>query len=120
MINDYICIKFFGNDSISLRNLKVQLMSQCNKIVCDGITDCFGKIKIPICGDNGVYNLIIYSNLSMIRIPLIAKKDKIYCIDISSNKVKKQFVTIMLIDKYNPSIKIEGGKMLLWQDTQSK
>ena len=120
MKTDYIYIKLCSNESMNLSNLKIKLKDKCNKIVFDGITDCFGKIKIPICGDNGVYNLIIYSNLSMIRIPLIAKKDKIYCIDISSNKVKKQFVTIMLIDKYNPSIKIEGGKMLLWQDTQSK
>ena len=117
MKKDYIYIKLYGNFSISPSNLKIKLINKCNKIVFDGKTDNFGKVKIPVC-DNMVYKLIIYSNLSIVRIPLIAKKNEVYGINISGNKVKNHLITVMLMDKYNPNIKIEGGKMILWQDTQ--
>ena len=52
--------------------------------------------------------------------PLIARKDKIYFINISNNKRKENIVTFLLSDKYYPNIKIEGGKMILWQDIQSQ
>ena len=119
MKNDYIYIKLCGNESIKSNNIKVKLKNKCNKIVFEGMTDNFGKIKIPIC-DNEVYRLIIYSNLSIIKIPLIARKNKLYCINISDNKRKEHFVTFLLKDKYYPNIKIEGGKMILWQDIQSQ
>ena len=101
-----IYIKICNNLGIKTNNLKVKLIDKYNKITFKGITDNLGRVKIPIC-DNDIYRLIIYSNLSILKIPLIAKKNKVYCINI-----------IMLIDKYNPNIKIEGGKMILWQDTQ--
>ena len=119
MINDYICIKLCSNESIRLSNLNVKLKDKCDKTVFDGITDTFGKVKIPIC-NNEVYKLVIYSNLSIVKIPLIAKKDKIYCINISNNKRKEHLITVLLKDEHYPNIKIEGGKMILWQDIQSQ
>ena len=119
MTSDYIYIKFCSNESISLGNLKLKLKNKCNEIVFEGITDNFGKVKIPIC-NNEVYKLVIYSNLSIVKIPLIARKDNVYCINVSNNKSKEHLVTILLKDKYYPNIKIEGGKMILWQDIQSQ
>ena len=119
MTSNYIYIKLCSNESICLNKLKIMVKDECNKIVFDGITDNFGKVKIPIC-NNKVYKLVIYSNLSIIKIPLIAKKNKIYCINISNNKRKEHLVTVLLKDKYYPNIKIEGGKMILWQDIQSQ
>ena len=117
MTNDYIYIKLYSNVNINLSDLKVKLINKCNKIVFSGKTDCFGKIKIPIC-DNEVYKLFVYSNLSILKVPLIARKNEIYCINISSNKRKNHLVTVLLKDKYYPNIKIERGKMILWQDIQ--
>lgn len=119
MKSDYIYIKLFSNRNINLSNLKIKLINKCNEIVFDGTIDCFGKIKISIC-DNEVYKLIIYSDLSIIKIPLIAKKNEVYNINISNNNSNsgKHLVTIMLMDKYNPNIKIKGGKIIIWQDTQ--
>lgn len=114
MTKDYIYIKLCGNNS---SNLKIKLKDKCNKIVFEGKTDNFGKIKIPIF-DNEVYKLIIYSNFVIVIVPLIAVKDKVYCINISNNKRKEHLITIMLMDKNYPNIKIEGGKMILWQDIQ--
>ncbi len=121
MTNNYIYIRFCSNESICLSNLKVKMINKCNKIVFDGLTDNFGKIRIPIY-DNEVYKLIVYSNLSIIKIPLIAKKDNVYCINISNNNSnnRKHLVTVLLKDKYYPNIKIRGGKMILWQDIQSQ
>lgn len=116
MINDYIYIKLYSNDNLSLSNLEVILKDKCNKIVFSGITDNFGKVKIPIC-DNEIYKLFIQTNLSIIKIPLIAKKNIVYCINIST-ETKEHLVTIMLMDKNYPNIKIERGKMILWQDIQ--
>ncbi len=119
MTNDYIYIKLYSNDSMCLSNIKIKLKDKCNEIVFDGITDNFGKVKIPIpvCS-NEVYKLVIYSTLSIVKIPLIARKNKIYCINISNNKRKEHLVTVLLKDKYYPNIKIEGGQMILWQDIQ--
>ena len=119
MTKDYIYIKLCSNDSLNLSNLKVKLINKCNKIVFDGITDNFGRVKLPIC-DNEVYKLVIYSNLSIVKISLIARKDNVYCINVSNNKSKEHLVTVLLKDKYYPNIKIEGGKMILWQDIQSQ
>ena len=117
MKNDYIYIKTCSNESMNLSNLKIKLKNKYNEVVFDGITDNFGKVKIPIC-NNEVYKLVIYSNLSIVKMPLIARKDKIYFINISNNKRKENIVTLLLSDKYYPNIKIEGGKIILWQDTQ--
>ncbi len=119
MTNDYIYIKTCSNESMNLSNLKIKLKNKYNEVVFDGITDNFGKVKIPIC-NNEVYKLVIYSNLSIVKMPLIARKDKIYFINISNNKRKENIVTLLLSDKYYPNIKIEGGKMILWQDIQSQ
>ncbi len=121
MTNDYIYIKLCSDVNISPSNLKIELINKCNKIVFSDKTDCFGKIKIPIC-DNKIYNLIIYSNLSIIKIPLIAKKNSVYCINVNNNNSirEKRFVTIILMDKYNPNVKIKGGKIIIWQDIQSQ
>lgn len=121
MTNDYIYIKLCSNANINSSNLKVELINKCNKIVFSGKTDCFGKIKIPIC-NNRVYKLLVYSNFLILKIPLIAKKNETYCINISDNNInpKKHLVTIMLVDKYNPSIKIKGGEIIIWQDIQSQ
>ncbi len=120
MTNDYIYIKLCSNVNINSSNLKVKLINKCNKIVFSGKTDRFGKIKIPIC-DNEVYKLIVYYNLAISKIPLIAKKDEVYCININNNKNKgKHLITIRLMDKYNPNIKIKGGEMIIWQDIQSQ
>ena len=120
MKKDYIYIKLCGNESIKSNNIKVKLKDKCNKIVFEGMTDNFGKIKIPIC-DNEVYKLIVYYNLAISKIPLIAKKDEVYCININNNQNKgKHLITIRLMDKYNPNIKIKGGEMIIWQDIQSQ
>ena len=122
MTHDYIYIKLYSNVNINLSDLKVKLINKCNKIVFSGKTDCFGKIKIPICA-NEVYKLIVYYNLSIFKIPLIAKKNEVYCINISNNNnqnKEKHLITIRLMDKYNPNIKIKGGKMIIWQDIQSQ
>ena len=119
MANNYIYIRFCSNESICLSNLKVKMINKCNKIVFEGMTDNFGKIKISIC-DNEVYRLIIYSNLVIIIVPLIAKSNKTYCINIGNNKRKEHLITVLLKDKNYPNMKIEGGKIILWQDIQSQ
>ena len=98
MKKDYIYIKLCGNESIKSNNIKVKLKDKCNKIVFEGMTDNFGKIKIPIC-DNEVYRLIIYSNLVIIIVPLIAKSNKTYCINVGNNKRKEHLITVLLKDK---------------------
>lgn len=119
MKKDYIYIKLCGNESIKSNNIKVKLKDKCNKIVFDGKTNYFGKIKIPVC-NNKVYKLIVYYNLTKKVIPLIARANEVYCINIGSNKNKKHLIAILLKDKNYPNIKIEGGMMTLCQDTQSQ
>ena len=94
MKKDYIYINLYSDKNVSQNSLKIMLKDNCNKIVFKGIT-----------------NIIII-------VPLIARKDKIYCVNIDNNKERKHLVTIMLMDKNYPNIKIEGGKMILWQDIQ--
>ena len=117
MAKEYIYVKLYNNNGLSSNDVRVKLKNKCNKIVFDGKTNYFGKIKIPVC-NNKVYKLIVYYNLTKKVIPLIARANEVYCINISGNKEKKHLITVMLMDKYNPNIKIEGGKMILWQDTQ--
>ena len=83
MKKDYIYINLYSDKNVSQNSLKIMLKDNCNKIVFKGITNNLGKIKIPIC-DNELYNLIIYSNIIII-VPLIARKDKIYCVNIDNN-----------------------------------
>ena len=117
MKKDYIYIKLYGNFSISPSNLKIKLINKCNKIVFDGKTDNFGKVKIPVC-DNKVYKLIVYYNLTKKVIPLIARANEVYCINIGSNKNKKHLIAILLKDairraKKNPQLKDIVGRMHL-------
>lgn len=117
MSSDYIYIKFCSNKCMNINNLKVELKDKCNKIVFDGVSNYFGKIKIPIC-DNEIYKLVIYYDLTIIVVPLVARASEIYCINIDNNTKGKHLVTVLLIDKNYPNIKIEGGNMILCQDTQ--
>ncbi len=55
MKKDYIYIKICND--MNLCGIKVILKDKCNKIVFNGITDKFGKVKIPIC-NNEVYKCI--------------------------------------------------------------
>ena len=121
MTKDYIYIKLCSNDNLSLSNLKVKITNKYNKIVFDGTTDDYGKLNVSIF-DNEVYTLTVYSKFSIIKIPFIAQKKKVYYINISNNNLRcrKHLVTFMLTDKYNPNIKIKGGKMIIWQDIQSQ
>ena len=107
MKNDYIYIKLYNNEDMSLN---VKLKDKCNKVVFEGKTDNLGRIKIPIC-NNELYNLTV------IKVSLIAKKNRVYHININ-NKSNGKLITILLMDKNYPNIKIEGGKMTLWQDRQ--
>ena len=64
MKKDYIYIKLCGNESIKSNNIKVKLKDKCNKIVFEGMTDNFGKIKIPILAKliiSFLFNFFIYS-----------------------------------------------------------
>ena len=117
MTKDYIYIKFCNN--WGLNNIKIKLKNKCNKIVFDGMANYFGKVKIPV-HNNEVYKLIVNYNSLIKVIPLIARKGNVYCISINENKKEKHLVTILLTDKNYPNIKIEGGMMTLWQDTQSQ
>lgn len=117
MNKDCIYIRLCSNNNIVLSNLKVILKDICNKIVYEGITDRFGNIELPIC-DNEVYKIIIYSNFSIILVPIIAKKNRTYCINITNNNIKKHLITILLTDKNYPNLRIKGGKIILCQDIQ--
>ena len=121
MKNNYIYIKLNSNGNIYPGNLKIELVNRCNKNIFNGKTDYFGKIKIPI-NNNEVYRLVIYSNLLIMKIPLIAIKDEVYYINIGNNGVsnRKHLVTFTLMDKYNPNIKIKGGNLIIWRDIQSQ
>ncbi len=117
MNKDCIYIRLCSTNNMVLSNLKIILKDKCNKIVYEGLTDLFGKIELPVC-HNEIYKIIIYCNLSIILVPIIAKKNRNYCINISSNNIKKHLITILLEDKNYPNLKIERGKIILWQDTQ--
>lgn len=117
MAKEYIYVKLYNNNGLSSNNIRVKLKNKCNKIVFDGKTNYFGKIKIPVC-NNKVYKLIVYYNLTKKVMPLIARANEVYCINIGSNKNKKHLIAILLKDKNYPNIRIEGGMMTLCQDTQ--
>ena len=73
-------------------------------------------LEIPVC-DNEIYQVYILSNIKTLIIPLLAIKNKTYQIDIN-NKIDNHPITLLLIDTNYPNIKIEGGKIVLWQDIQ--
>ena len=112
MKNDYIYIKLNRKSEIVLKDL-------CNKIVFTGITDNYGNIKVQICNNN-LYHLYVCNGLNTKQVPLIARKNELYCININKQKSNKHYVTILLIDKNYKNIKIKKGEILLWQDTQSQ
>lgn len=111
MNKDYIYIKIY-NSNIT----KIILKDTNNKIIFTKIIDKLEKIKVPICNNN-IYKLYIYSNQNKTIIPLIAKKNEIYCININTKKPSSHLVTILLTDKQNPNIKIERGEITLWENT---
>ena len=95
MINDCIYIKFFSNWNMNPNNLKVKLINEDDKSVYDGKPDFLGKVKIPIC-NNRVYKLLVYSNFLILKIPLIAKKNETYCINICDNKINPKNILLQL------------------------
>ena len=97
-MEDYIALKLCSNLGFGFSNLKVYLKNSCNEVVFEGVTDSFGFVKLPIC-DGKVYKLVI---------------------NMDSFKNKKHLVTLLLVDKNYPNIKIERGKIILWQDIQYK
>ena len=119
MQKDYIYINLCG--SINMPNSKLLLKDKCNKVVSEFFLEKIGKIRIPIC-DRKVYKLIIISKSNKFIVPLIAKKNETYCINIGSNNPnsKKHLITIRLMDANYPNIRIKGGEMIIWQDIQSQ
>ena len=119
MEKNYIYIKLCNG--INIPSIKLILKNKCNKIVFECFSNKFGKVKIPVY-DKEVYRLIIISKTKKITIPLIAKKNETYCINISNNNLnnRKHFITIKLMDANYPNIRIKGGKMIIWQDIQSQ
>ena len=101
MKKDFIYIRIC--DGMNLSKTKIILKDKCN-------------IKIPIC-HNDIYKLFIISGLKIIVIPLIAKRDEIYCININNNFNKNHLITVLLEDANNSNIKIKRGEILLWEDT---
>ena len=119
MQKDYIYIKLC--DGINIPNAKLILKNKYNKVVFESFLEGNGKIRIPIY-DREVYKLIVVSKSNKFIVPLIAKKNENYCINIGSNNPnsKKNLITIRLMDANYPNIRIKGGKMIIWQDIQSQ
>ena len=86
MKKDFIYIRIC--DGINLGRTKLILKDKCNKIVYEEIIVNLNNIKIPIY-NNDVYKLFVISGLKIIVIPLIAKRDEIYCININNNNFNK-------------------------------
>ena len=82
MKKDFIYIRIC--DGMNLGKTKIILNDKCNKIVYEETIVNLNNIKIPIC-HNDIYKLFIISGLKIIVIPLIAKRDEIYCININNN-----------------------------------
>jgi hypothetical protein len=82
MKKDFIYIRIC--DGMNLSKTKIILKDKCNKIVYEEIIVNLNNIKIPIY-NNDIYKLFIISGLKIIVIPLIAKRDEIYCININNN-----------------------------------
>lgn len=114
MKKDFIYIRIC--DGMNLGRTKLILKDKCNKIVYEEIIVNLNNIKIPIY-NNDVYKLFIISGLKIIVIPLIAKRDEIYCININNNFNKNHLITVLLEDANNSNIKIKRGEILLWEDT---
>ena len=117
MKKDFIYIRIC--DGINLGRTKLILKDKCNKIVYEEIIVNLNNIKIPIY-NNDIYKLFIISGLKIIVIPLIAKRDEIYCININNNFNKNHLITVLLEDANNSNIKIKRGEILLWEDTLSQ
>ena len=117
MKKDFIYIRICNG--INLGRTKIILKNKCNKIVYEEIIDNLNNIKIPIC-HNDIYKLFIISGLKILVIPLIAKRDEIYCININNNFNKSHLITVLLEDANNTNIKIKRGEILLWEDIQSQ
>lgn len=119
MKRDFIYIRIC--DGMNLGRTKLILKDKCNKIVYEEIIDNLNNIKIPIY-NNEVYKLIIISGFKILVIPLIAKRDEIYCININNNNNfnKNHLITVLLEDANNTNIKIKRGEILLWEDTLSQ
>ena len=117
MKKDFIYIRIC--DGMNLSNKKIILKDKCNKIVYEEIIVNLNNIKIPIY-NNDIYKLFIISGLKIIVIPLIAKRDEIYCININNNFNKNHLITVLLEDANNSNIKIKRGEILLWEDTLSQ
>ena len=117
MKKDFIYIRICNG--INLGRTKIILKNKCNKIVYEEIIVNLNNIKIPIY-NNDVYKLFIISGLKILVIPLIAKRDEIYCININNNFNKNHLITVLLEDANNANIKIKRGEILLWEDIQSK
>ena len=117
MKKDFIYIRIC--DGMNLGRTKLILKDKCNKIVYEEIIVNLNNIKIPIY-NNDVYKLFIISGLKIIVIPLIAKRDEIYCININNNFNKNHLITVLLEDANNSNIKIKRGEILLWEDIQSQ
>jgi hypothetical protein len=114
MKKDFIYIRIC--DGMNLSKTKIILKDKCNKIVYEEIIVNLNNIKIPIY-NNDIYKLFIISGLKIIVIPLIAKRDEIYCININNNFNKNHLITVLLEDANNSNIKIKRGEILLWEDT---
>lgn len=114
MKKDFIYIRIC--DGMNLGRTKLILKDKCNKIVYEEIIVNLNNIKIPIY-NNDIYKLFIISVLKIIVIPLIAKRDEIYCININNNFNKNHLITVLLEDANNSNIKIKRGEILLWEDT---
>ena len=117
MKKDFIYIRIC--DGMNLSKTKIILKDKCNKIVYEEIIVNLNNIKIPICHYD-IYKLFIISGLKIIVIPLIAKRDEIYCININNNFNKNHLITVLLEDANNSNIKIKRGEILLWEDTLSQ
>ena len=119
MKKDFIYIRIC--DGMNLSKTKIILKDKCNKVVFESFSEEIGKIRIPIC-DREVYKLIIISKANKFIVPLIAKKNETYCINIGSNNPnsKKHLITIWLMDANYPNIRIKGGEIIIWQDIQSQ
>ena len=104
-------------DGINLGRTKIILKDKCNKIKYEEIIYNPNNIKIPVY-NNDIYKLFIISGLKIIVIPLIAKRDEIYCININNDNFNKNhLITVLLEDANNSNIKIKRGEILLWEDT---
>lgn len=117
MKKDFIYIRIC--DGMNLGRTKLILKDKCNKIVYEEIIVNLNNIKIPIYNKE-VYKLFVISGLKIIVIPLIAKRDEIYCININNNFNKNHLITVLLEDANNANIKIKRGEILLWEDTLSQ